>query len=572
VKAIDAVRTMFAKAGIGKRFRLRVTALSTILAAFVCPAGVQAQAPVDVDAYGTVWKPLRIGAGGWLTGIDIASDGTKVVRTDTYGACLWTGSQWTQLVTSTSMPASDVDIEKNAGVYEIRIAPSSSSRLYMMYRGSVYRSDDRGATWTKTAFVSVAGVDPNDNYRTNGQKMAVDPVNPDVVYAGTTDNGVWTSSDGGADWSQVSAIPAGASGQGGITGIAFDPTSGQTGGKTRTIFAGSWSNGLYLSTNAGVNWARTAGGPATIHNAIVSRDGIYYATSGAAAWKYASGTWSNLESSRAWHSIAVDPSNTARIVLGDDGGYLCQSPDRGATWPQGVIWGSTAHPITRHAADIPWLGWTMEKYMSNGNMVFDPSASNELYFSEGIGVWHTAIATNQSWDLGPIWNSQSLGIEQLVVNEVISPPGGKPLVAAWDRAVFYVNDPDVFPSTHAPDNQQSLEAGWSVDWASSRPSYIAAIMQWNVEKSGYSTNGGQTWCSFASYPPFFSAYKIGGGIAASTPSNIVWAPNNNGNPYYTKNGGAINATTPFADILVVEGIPMPLDALQTSWQLAPTGK
>ena len=85
MKAIDAVRTMFAKAGIGKRFRLRVTALSTILAAFVCPAGVQAQAPVDVDAYGTVWKPLRIGAGGWLTGIDIASDGTKVVRTDTYG-------------------------------------------------------------------------------------------------------------------------------------------------------------------------------------------------------------------------------------------------------------------------------------------------------------------------------------------------------------------------------------------------------------------------------------------------------------------------------------------------------
>jgi hypothetical protein len=36
--------------------------------------------------------------------------------------------------------------------------------------------------------------------------------------------------------------------------------------------------------------------------------------------------------------------------------------------------------------------------------------------------------------------------------------------------------------------------------------------------------------------------------------------------------GTINATTPFADILVVEGIPMPLDALPASWQLVPAGK
>jgi hypothetical protein len=36
--------------------------------------------------------------------------------------------------------------------------------------------------------------------------------------------------------------------------------------------------------------------------------------------------------------------------------------------------------------------------------------------------------------------------------------------------------------------------------------------------------------------------------------------------------GTINATTPFADILVVEGIPLPLDALPATWQLVPAGK
>src|ERR1700684_4186039 len=40
---------------------------------------------------GTVWAPLGIGAGGFAIGLDIAPDGTKVVRTDSSGAYLWSG-------------------------------------------------------------------------------------------------------------------------------------------------------------------------------------------------------------------------------------------------------------------------------------------------------------------------------------------------------------------------------------------------------------------------------------------------------------------------------------------------
>src|SRR5207244_5575668 len=46
-----------------------------------------------------VWKPLDIGGGGYVTGIDIAPDNTMVVRTDTYGAYIWNGTQWQQLIT-----------------------------------------------------------------------------------------------------------------------------------------------------------------------------------------------------------------------------------------------------------------------------------------------------------------------------------------------------------------------------------------------------------------------------------------------------------------------------------------
>ena len=102
-------------------------------------------------------ETVKIGAGGYLTGMDIAPDSTMVVRTDTYGAYIWNGTQWQQLVTSTSMPAADVSAEPyGEGVYEIKIAPSNTSIIYMEYKGGVYRSADKGATWTKTAFAHVA--------------------------------------------------------------------------------------------------------------------------------------------------------------------------------------------------------------------------------------------------------------------------------------------------------------------------------------------------------------------------------------------------------------------------------
>ena len=53
-------------------------------------------------------RPIDIGAGGFVTGMDVAPDGVMVVRTDTYGAYIWNGAQWQQLVTATSMPSSFV--------------------------------------------------------------------------------------------------------------------------------------------------------------------------------------------------------------------------------------------------------------------------------------------------------------------------------------------------------------------------------------------------------------------------------------------------------------------------------
>ena len=40
-----------------------------------------------------------------------------------------------------------------------------------------------------------------------GQKMAIDPNNPNIVYVGTPLNGLFVTTNGGTTWQSVSGVP-----------------------------------------------------------------------------------------------------------------------------------------------------------------------------------------------------------------------------------------------------------------------------------------------------------------------------------------------------------------------------
>jgi hypothetical protein len=527
---------------------LRRSLAYALTAAWLAAASLSAE-PADY-----VWKPLRIGGGGWLTGMDISADGsTRVVRTDTYGAYVYDGASgsWLQLVTSASLPADEVDVERAQGVFEIRVAPSQPRRLYMAYDGRVFRSDDRGATWSPTAFARVATMDANDPFRTWGEKMAVDPANSDVVYLGTPRDGLFATRDGGASWKKVSAVPAGGQVQGGwpgISGIAFDPGSGVDAGLTRGIYAASSAYGVFHSTDAGNQWTQISGGdhegPQSVLHAAVA-DGAYFATSPEAqngkpsgVWKYADGAWLDINpGGQFWHSVALDPRDPKRVVLGSDGGFLNVSRNGGTSWA-GPIW-----QVSRVAEDVPWLAWTNEQYLSNGTMRFDPKEADRLWFAEGIGVWSTPLRSASPESV--VWTSTTRGIEQLVANAISVPPGGKPVLASWDRALFRIDDPDAFPTSHGPTNRFNM--GWQVDYASSDPSVLVAFVS-DVRgqggdgldlQSSFSHDGGRTWVPFPSMPlgsrSSWDTFGFGTG-AASSPTNVIWVPSGKRAPYVTKDG------------------------------------
>jgi hypothetical protein len=485
---------------------------------------------------GTAWQTLNVGALGFTTGIDIAADGTKVCRIDVFGAYRWNGSRWVQLVTTVSMPAAHAVDGLGEGVYEIRIAPSQTSRLYMMFGGRVFRSDNSGVTWSVTAFTHVDGCNPNDQSaigdaspRVMGYKMAVDPNNADVVYVGTGEHGLWVTHDAGATWAQVAGVPT-STNTGGVL-VAFDPSSSVVGGKTQIIYASSYGNGVYRSANGGASWALTSSSPTTHIHLTVGPTGIVYLTDNGvdgSNLRIYNGSWSANAGAGPARGVAVDPSDANHITVQRNAGEISTTINGGSSWsgyPNNT-------PVTNWtASDLPILEYVMEGpdsigFMSLGTIAYDPSQSNKLYAAEGVGVWVITPPTSG----GLSWTSQTLGIEDLVANQVIVPPGGKPLLVSWDRPVIRIATLGTYPSTYGPTS--AFAFGAAADWASNNPTFIAALLP-SVRKS---SDGGATWSAPAAQP---TGFGDGGCIAAASSTNFVCCSSDSNAPLqYTTDGGA----------------------------------
>jgi photosystem II stability/assembly factor-like uncharacterized protein len=128
----------------------------------------------------------------------------------------------------------------------IAFHPTDPNRLYVgTPNGGLWASTDGGATWaTQTDFLPTLGV----------SAILVDPVTPATMYIGTGDKdandasglGVYKTTNGGTTWT------ASSTGMGDLTvhGMRFDPDG------SSTVIAAT-TDGIYRSTNGGANWIQT---------------------------------------------------------------------------------------------------------------------------------------------------------------------------------------------------------------------------------------------------------------------------------------------------------------------------
>jgi hypothetical protein len=516
------------------------------------------------------WSRVPLGPGGLISGLSFHSDGTKICRMDTSGAYVWLpgDTRWKMCVTKTSSTGDtgsvpDADSPPgygaNPGTFEVAVAPSDSTRMYMMWGpqadGRVWKSDNKGTTWVKTARATDTFNANSQAWRHAGRKMAVDPINKDVVICGGS-LGVTMTANGGTSWTTIatSQIPAStATGPDGAEQVylfCFDPNSAQVGGKTQGIYCFSVGVGVYKTTNGGTTWTlAAASGPTTAIAMAISTAGKVFVTppaSGDLGMRMlpSGGAWSTVTTdsagvtaeAHAVNGVACDPTNALRVVALSEIGALSYSTDGGATWTGYGTHVSTFGPIT----------WMSSIYGGTGtfgllglSLTFDPS-DGTIHQGHGLGT----CKTTPTWTKTLVtWVDNSLGLEQLCAKRLLKPPGNpKVILAAMDMGMFACDGTN-YPSTKG--TTDSFCAAWSADYCPSDPNTIVCILNQSpaplpFEVSGKSSNGGTSWSQFASKT--FNADNRSGGMIAcgSNPNNYILALGDNGAAnglYYTTNGG-----------------------------------
>ena len=505
------------------------------------------------------WKPVAVGGGGFI--ISYAADPTgvtRLIKTDVYGAYLWnaTKDRWVQLVTTASMPVAARTPETlNKGVYDVTMAPSNPDRIYMATNGHVYRSDNRGATFSDTGFAPVSW-DANSEFRFRGPFLSVSPSNPDLVLIGTPADGLWRSSDGGTTWAKVASVPAAGDLRpwGGLqtAGISVFFERGSSGAATGAIWALSPGNGMYRSTDNGATFAPlAAGGPTSLQQGAFAPDGSFYAANpeDSSLWKFKSGAWTNLTHATGLGgthvAIGVDP-NGGDVYTVNDGGDMYRSTDAGATWSL------LSHSSAAGAGDPPWLSTSNVGYFATGHIDFDPVKPHRMWVSAGMGIFYADVSSTAT---AVTYTSQTRGVEELVANDIIAPQGKSPLFGGWDFGLRVKDNLDTFDTDFGPVHRV-LIAVQQMDWSPANPSFIVTNASdtrvgccaddGNSVAAGYSSDGGKTWTKFATLPtppggdpadPWRMSF---GSIAVSATdtTNIVWQPSMGRAPFYTKDRGA----------------------------------
>jgi photosystem II stability/assembly factor-like uncharacterized protein len=348
------------------------------------------------------------------------------------GATSWTALAGWQPIAASPAIVADSTIAGHA------LAVPSYSQLWPFADAPpAWRTTDGGLSWTVPVGINGASV--------NG--VAASPTVPGLVLAATTDNGVLRSVDGGRTWVSSSSGLPGAR----MLGIQFDPFS-------PSVVLADAATALYRSTDAGRTWALYGtGAPAyattisfdphvrglvyALASTLVSRSldggqtwagvslfgipggGLSFSPAALAPDLAAPGgllvagrgglfrlppgemTFSSVSSDvdGMWvRQLAIDPLNTATMLVGIWNGGIYRTVDSGAHW-------------ARASAGIP------DPFVSN--LAFDPTNATIAYATNAEGVY-------RSTDGGSSWKPLVGGLDLPVVGRLAFDADGHTVYAA----------------------------------------------------------------------------------------------------------------------------------------------
>jgi len=196
----------------------------------------------------------------------------------------------------------------------LAMAPSDHNTLVIGALDGVFRSRDGGATWERVSPENPLSMENHSSLK-NFVSVAIDPQNPDIMYAGTR-HLPWKTTNGGATWHN---LKDGILDDSDVFSIIVDP-------KVPSRVYASACSGIYKSDNGAELFHRVQGLPhSAIRTRVLKQDpqrpSIVYAGTTGGLWKTVDGgaKWSLVTApSVIVNDVLIDPRNPERVLLATD--------------------------------------------------------------------------------------------------------------------------------------------------------------------------------------------------------------------------------------------------------------
>lgn len=222
-------------------------------------ATLHAQSPTPSIRYD--WSNVAMGGAGFVSGVFAhpAKKGLFYARTDVGGIYRLNPANdlWVPLLDW--LPPTH---GSHMGIEALALDSRNPATIHLLagtpyWRGGtgILSSADFGNTWRTTDVSQHIRAHGNKWGRHTGERLAVDPNSPNLLFSGSRENGLWKSTDAGLNWTAISTFapgepippkdpkqkpshPASTANGNGICFVIVDPKSASPGQASRVLYLG----------------------------------------------------------------------------------------------------------------------------------------------------------------------------------------------------------------------------------------------------------------------------------------------------------------------------------------------
>jgi len=249
--------------------------------------------------------------------------------------------------------------------------------------GGVFKSENNGNNWKQKALVANVSGQPQSFNFTNILAIAIDPQDNQAIYAGTEENGLFYSYDGGSSWNLARNL-----GKRTIQGIAIDP-------QNKCIIYVASDNRILKSIDCSRNWEE-----------------IYYDNSPGVLLS----------------NLVIDPTDSRYVYSGTSRGEVIRSSDYGESW------------TTIGRFDKDPLKPTREANISIIKVILNPNNPRMLFAATAeYGIYKTTSRGGEWVDFA----EEFMEIDtknSLKVSDITISPNGKTVLTATKAGIIRSDD------------------------------------------------------------------------------------------------------------------------------------